>query len=63
MAKKVKKLDVKTGKIEELNIPAKDSPMIQEQVKPIMDESPVFRVFYFVDEIVKHLNSKIRDER
>lgn len=60
VAKKVKKLDTKTGELKEIDIEAKDSPMIQAQAKPFMDECHVMAVFRFADEIVKHLLPQIK---
>lgn len=55
VAKKVKQVGTQIGEIKEIDIAAKNSPMIQEQVKPFMDEHHVMRVFYFADEVVKYL--------
>jgi hypothetical protein len=57
---KVKLADAVTGEIKELYIEAKDSPMIQTQAKPFMDEHHVMNVFHFADEVVKHLLTKIK---
>ena len=62
VAEKVKRLDVKTGEVEEIDIEAKDSPMIQAQAKPFMDEYHVLPVFYFADEVVKYLLPKINKD-
>lgn len=59
VAEKVQRLDVITGKVEELKIFAKDSPMIQAQAKPLVDEDNVLPVFHFADEVVKYLLLKI----
>jgi hypothetical protein len=59
VAQKVKRVDVKTGEVQELDLPAKDYPMIQAQAKPIFDEHHVMNVFFFADEVVKYLFSKI----
>ena len=61
-AKKVKRLNVDTGECEEIDIEAKDSPMIQAQVKPIMDEYHVLDVFRFGDEVVKYLLPQIKND-
>lgn len=55
VAEKVKQVDVNTGEVIEMDIEAKDSPMIQSQAKPFMDEYHVMAVFYFADEVVKYL--------
>lgn len=61
VAEKVKRLDTITGEVEEIDIPAKDSPMIQAQAKPIVDEHYVLSIFYFADEVVKHLLPQIKN--
>lgn len=60
IARKVQRLDVHTGKVEEVDIEAKDSPMIQTQAKPFMDEHNVLPVFNFADEVVKYILPKIK---
>jgi hypothetical protein len=60
VAKKVKAVNTETGAIEELDMPAKDHPMIQAQVKPLVDEYHVLPVFYFADEVVKYLLPRIK---
>lgn len=60
VARKVKRLDVKTGEVQEIDIEAQDSPMIQAQVKPLVDEYHVLPVFHFADEVVKYLLPKIK---
>ena len=59
IAGRVKKLDLATGQIEEVDIPAKDSPMIQAQAKPWVDQQRVLDVFYFADQVVNFLISKL----
>jgi hypothetical protein len=58
---KVKRLDLKTGEVQEIDIAAKDSPMIQAQAKPIMDEYHALAVFHFADEVVKYLLPQIKN--
>jgi hypothetical protein len=58
VAGKVKCVDTKTGSIAEVDMAAKDYPMIQAQVKPWMDEHNLLAVFAFADEVVKHLLSQ-----
>ena len=60
VAEKVKVVDTESGAIEEQNLPAKDNPMIQAQVKPFVDDYHVIPVFYFADEVVKYLLTKIK---
>ncbi len=59
IAGKVKRINLKTGEIEEIDIPAKESPMIQAQVKPWVDQQRVLAVFHFADVVVKHLVKKL----
>lgn len=61
VAEKVKRLDIKTGEVKEIDIAAKDSPMIQAQAKPIVDEYYVLAVFCFADEVVKYLLPQIKN--
>jgi len=61
VAEKVKRLDIKAREIKEIDIFAKDSPMIQAQAKPIVDEHYVLSVFYFADEVMKYLLPKIKE--
>jgi hypothetical protein len=60
VAGKVKQVDTKTGSVAEIDMAAKDYPMIQAQVKPWMDEYNVLAVFTFADEVVKYLLSQIQ---
>lgn len=62
VAKKVKRVDVKTGAVEEIDIEAKDSPMIQAQAKPVLDEYYVLPAFCFADEVVKYILPKINKD-
>lgn len=62
VAKKVKQLDLNTGNVKEMDIEAKDSPVIQAQAKPFMDEYHVLPVFHFADEVVKYLLPKIQED-
>ncbi len=59
VAGRVRILDVSSGKIEEADIPAKDSPSIQAQVKPWVDQQMVLSVFHFADMVIKHLTMKL----
>jgi len=59
VAQKVQRLNVNTGIVEEVDIEAENSPMIQTQAKPFMDEYHVLPVFHFADEVVKYLLPKI----
>ena len=59
VAEKVKRVDTTTGEITEVDMAAKDNPIIQAQVKPWMDEHYVLLVFAFADEVVKYLLDQI----
>jgi len=59
-AEKVKMLDKKKGEVKEIDIPAKDSPAVQIQAKPTVDEPYVLSVFLFADEVMKFLLPKIK---
>jgi hypothetical protein len=61
IAGKVKRINLISGEIEEMDIPAKDSPMIQAQVKPWVDQQRVLDVFHFADMIVKFLILKLNE--
>jgi hypothetical protein len=55
VAEKVKQVDTNTGAVTEVDMAAKDYPMIQAQLKPWVDEEKVLAVFTFADEVVKYL--------
>jgi len=59
VAKRVKQVDIKTGEVKEIDLEAKDHPMIQAQVKPWIDEKNLMNVFIFADEVVKYLLPQI----
>jgi len=59
IAGKVKRINLSSGEIEEVDIPAKDSPMIQAQVKPWVDQQRVLDVFHFTDMVIKFLILKL----
>ena len=56
---KVRRINLSSGEIEELDIPAKGNPMIQAQVKPWVDQQRVLGVFHFADTVVKYLILKL----
>ena len=56
---KAKILNVYTGSMEERDIAAKDSPVIQAQAKPYVDAATVLNVFTFADSVVKLLLSQL----
>lgn len=62
VAEDIKELDVITGEVREIDIEAENSPMIQAQAKPLMDEHHVMAVFHFADEVVKYLLPKIEKD-
>lgn len=62
VAQKVQRLNINAGKVEEIDIEAESSPMIQTQAKPFMDEHYVLPVFHFADEVVNYLLSKITEK-
>ncbi len=55
VAEKVQVLNVETGEHEEKQLEAKMHPFVQTVAKPKVDSSLVFGVFWFADEVVKHL--------
>lgn len=59
VAKGVKILKLDTGEIEEKDIPALDSPVIQTQAKPFIDRTLVLEVFHFADKVVRHLLNQV----
>jgi len=61
VARKVKQVDTTTGAVTEVDMAAKDHPMIQAQVKPWVDENNVLAVFAFADEVVKYLLCQIQE--
>lgn len=54
-ANKIQKIDIKTGKVEELDLLAKDNPIVWGFAKRFVDREMVFNVFTFVDRVVKYL--------
>jgi len=59
IAGKVKRINLSSGEIEEVDIPAKENPMIQAQVKPWVDQQRVLGVFHFADTVVKDIITKL----
>lgn len=57
-ANKVKKIDINTHKVEELDIPAEENPVLWSFAKKFVDRETVFDVFTFADKIVKELFEK-----
>ena len=54
-ANKVKKVNVVTKQVEELDIPAEDNPVLWGFAKKFVDRETVWDVFAFADKIVKEL--------
>lgn len=55
IANKVKKVDVNTRKVEELDVPAIDNPLFWGVAKKFVDRETVFNRFEFADKMVKEL--------
>jgi len=60
-ANKIKKIDVNTQKVEKLDIPAEDNPVLWGLAKKFVDRETVFDVFTFADRIVKELLEEKHD--
>ncbi|EKD86594.1 MAG: hypothetical protein ACD_37C00225G0007 [uncultured bacterium] len=58
IANKVKKIDVNTQKVEEVDLPAEDNPITWGFAKRFVDRETVFNVFIFADKTVKYLFEK-----
>jgi hypothetical protein len=59
VAKNVTKISLKTLAVEQVDIEAKDDPIIQAQAKPLVDAQSVMNVFEFADSVVKALFEKL----
>lgn len=57
-ANKVKKININTQKVEELDIPVEENPVLWGFAKKFVDRETVFDVFTFADKIVKELFEK-----
>jgi len=57
-AKKVKRFDIKTREVKEVDLDAKNNPIIWGFAKRFADKEMVFQVFGFADYMVKYLFSK-----
>ena len=55
----VKVMDLASGESEIRDIEAKDDPAIQAVAKPWVDKQNVLRVFYFTDEVLRYLVTKL----
>lgn len=60
-ARKVKRFDIKTREVKEVNLDAKDNPILWGFAKRFVDKEMVFQVFGFADKLVKNLfqNNKV----
>jgi hypothetical protein len=54
-ANKIQKINVNTQKVEELDLPAEDNPVLWGFAKKFVDRETVFDVFIFSDRMVKEL--------
>lgn len=57
-ARKVKRFDIKTREVKEVDLDAKDNPIVWGFAKRFVDRETVFQVFGFADDLVKYLFSK-----
>ena len=62
VAEKVTVLNTETGECVERDIKASEDPVIQAQVKPIVDQNQVLAVFHFADKVMKYLLSQIEPQ-
>ncbi|MCX6731235.1 MAG: hypothetical protein NTZ55_05285 [Candidatus Roizmanbacteria bacterium] len=54
-ARKVKRMDIKTREVIEVNLDAKDNPIVWALAKKFVDRELVFQVFEFADTLVRNL--------
>lgn len=59
VARDVTRVNLETLEVEQLDIEAKDNPIIQAQAKPLVDAQAVMSVFEFADSVVKALFTKL----
>jgi len=57
-ARKVKRFDIKTREVKEIDLNAKDNPVVWGFAKRFVDREMVFQVFGFADSLVKNLFHK-----
>lgn len=57
-ARKVKRFDIKTREVKEVDLDAKDNPVVWGFAKRFVDREMVFQIFGFADNLVKYLFSK-----
>lgn len=55
VARKVKKIDIKTQKVEEVDLIAEDNPIVWRFAKRFVDRELVFDTFKFADRVIKSL--------
>lgn len=60
-ANKIKRINVNTQKVEELDLPAEDNPVLWGFAKKFVDRETVFDVFTFSDRIIKELLEEKHD--
>lgn len=58
VANKVKRIDVNTQQVEEVNLLAKDNPVVWGFAKRFVDRETVFNAFNFADSTIKYLFEK-----
>lgn len=54
-ARKVKRFDIKTREVKEVDLDAKNNPIVWSFAKRFVDKEMVFKVFGFADSLVKNL--------
>jgi len=59
VAKRVKKIEINTKTVQELDIRAKDNPIIWNVAKRFVDRRRIIEVFLFADKIIKYLFEKV----
>jgi len=57
-ARKVKRFDIKTREVKEVDLDAKDNPIVWGLAKRFVDREMIFQVFGFADYVVKYLFPK-----
>ncbi|MCL4354955.1 hypothetical protein M1349_05870 [Patescibacteria group bacterium] len=58
VAGKVKQVDIKTRQVKEVDLYAKDNPIMWSLAKRFIDREMVFKVFRFADNLIKYLFTK-----
>jgi hypothetical protein len=60
-ANKIKKINVDSQKVEELDVPAEDNPVLWGFAKKFVDRETVFDIFTFADRMVKEFLEEKHD--